>query len=418
MSEMDRESIESGQPSLTAPQPADPPSPLPPAPPAAAPANNSLGHRIASIVVLVAVVAAAGGAGIGWSLARGISPHPPQISLPAPIQAVNPDTGSGAGAQNGSLNAAAIAAKVDPAIVDINTVTVSGEAAGTGMILTSSGEVLTNNHVINGATKIQVTIAGRSGTYAAEVVGVHLSADVALLQIRGVSGLPVVTMARSSSLHVGDKVVALGNALGLGGTPHATQGTITALDQTITAGEGRAASETLTGMIQSDASISQGDSGGPLVNAAGQVIGMITAGDVQGFRSTSSTVAYAVPSDAALASVNKIRSGQSGSGFIIGPVGFLGVQVRDLDGSIAARLGLNVPSGALVVGVQPGSPAAAAGIGQYSVITAVGGAAVISIDTLGTALHAHKPGERLPVTWVDQNGTHTATVTLIAGPAI
>jgi S1-C subfamily serine protease len=383
----------------------------PPAQPVAPQAPDSMWHRIAAAVVLAAVVAAAGGIGIGWSLARVVSTRTEQSNTP--IHAVNPGSQG-----NGAINASAIAAKVDPAIVDINTVTASGNAAGTGMILTSSGEVLTNNHVVDGATTIRVTIAGRSGTYAADVLGVDPTVDAALLQIEGVSGLPTVTLASSSSLQVGEAVVALGNALGAGGTPSETEGTITALDQTITASEGRGVSEQLSGLIQSDAPIAPGDSGGPLVNSAGQVVGMITAGETQGFRSTNSTVGYAITADAALSVVNQIRSGQSSSEVIIGPVGFIGVQVRDLDSASASQLGLNLSSGALVVGVQAGTPAAAAGITQGSVITSVGGTSVTSIATLGTAIHVHKPGDRVSITWVNQSGTHTATVTLVAGPAI
>jgi S1-C subfamily serine protease len=383
----------------------------PPAPPVAAPARDSMWHRIAAAVVLAAVVAAAGGIGIGWSLAKVVSTRTVQSS--SPIQAINPSSQN-----NGSINASAIAAKVDPAIVDINTVTASGNAAGTGMILTSSGEVLTNNHVVDGATSIRVTIAGRSATYVADVVGVDPTVDVALLQIENVSGLPTVTLAQSSSLQVGEAVVALGNALGAGGTPSETEGTITALDQTITASEGRGVSEQLSGLIQSDAPISPGDSGGPLVNSAGDVVGMITAGETQGFRNANSTIGYAITSDAALNVVNQIRSGQSSSEVIIGPVGFIGVQVRDLDSATASQLGLSLSSGALVVGVQAGTPAAAAGITQDSVITAVGGTPVTSIATLGAAIHVHKPGERVSVTWVNQSGTHTATVSLVAGPAV
>jgi S1-C subfamily serine protease len=438
MSETEKGSDQAGevQPQLPAPEsaPATPPvapQPFAPPPAAAAPGtwwappppptpaaqtNDSVWHRIAAAVVLAAVVAAAGGIGIGWSLARVVANHN-TANQGQPITAVNP--GSGSGSQNtGNLNAAAIAAKVDPAIVDINTVTASGQGAGTGMILTSSGEVLTNNHVVDGATSLQVTIAGRSGTYVADVVGVDPTADVALIQVEGVSGLPTVTLASSSSLQVGQSVVALGNALGAGGTPNETQGSITALDQSITASEGRGVTEQLTGLIQSDAAISPGDSGGALVNSAGQVIGMITAGQTQGFRTTVSTVGYAVPSDVALTVVNQIRSGQSSSEVIIGAVGYIGVSVRDLDSATAAQLGLSVSTGALVIGVQTGSPAASAGINQYSVITSVAGSAVTSTATLGTAIHAHKPGERISVTWVNQTGTHTATLTLESGPAI
>lgn len=388
----------------------------PTAPPVAAPASDSIWHRVAAAVVLAAVIAAAGGVGVGWSLAKVVSNRTAQTQS-QPIRAVNPGTGSGSHG-NGSIDASAIAAKVDPAIVDINTVTASGNAAGTGMILTSSGEVLTNNHVIDGATSIRVTIEGRSRTYVADVVGVDPTADVALLQIEGASGLPTVTLAQSSSLQVGEAVVALGNALGAGGTPNETEGTITALDQTITASEGRGLSEQLSGLVQSDAPIQPGDSGGALVDSAGDVVGMITAGETQGFRNTNSTVGYAITADAALKVVNEIRSGQSSSEVIIGPVGFIGVHVRDLDSATASQLGFNLTSGALVVGVEAGSPAAAAGITQDSVITAAEGTDVTSAATLGAALHTHKPGEQISVTWVNQSGTHTATLTLIAGPAI
>jgi S1-C subfamily serine protease len=391
-----------------------------PPPPPAPPASNSVWHQIAAAVVIAAVIAAAAGAGIGWSLARTINAHntvaqtnnnqpitqqPAQPAQPgSPIKPA-PTTG-------GSLNRDAIAAKVDPAIVDINTVVGSGQAAGTGQIITSNGEILTNNHVVDRSTSIQVTIAGRSQTYPAHVIGVDPSADIALIQIDGVSGLPTVNFASSSSVNVGDQIVALGNALGQGGTPDVSQGHITALDQTITASEGGSKSEQLNGMIQSDATIYPGDSGGPLVNSAGQVVGMITAGDVQGFRSSASTVNYAIPSDTLLSVINQIRSGQASSQIIYGQTGYIGVTVQNIDSGISAQLNLNLSSGALVQGVQSSSPAASAGITRYSVITSVAGTSITNIDDLGNTLLAHKPGERVPITWVNQSGTHTATVTL------
>ena len=133
------------------------------------------------------------------------------------------------------LDTSAIAAKVDPAIVDINTTLAHGRAAGTGMVLTSSGEVLTNNHVINGATDIQVQITGSGPSYEAKVLGYDAADDVALIQVQGVSGLKTVTTGDVSQLAVGDSVVALGNALGRGGTPAVAPGNITGLNQSITA---------------------------------------------------------------------------------------------------------------------------------------------------------------------------------------
>jgi S1-C subfamily serine protease len=289
----------------------------------------------------------------------------------------------------------------------------SGQAAGTGEIITSNGEILTNNHVVDRSTSIEVTIAGRSQTYAAHVIGVDPSADIALIQIDGsISGLPTVSFGSSSSVKVGDPIVALGNALGQGGTPDVSQGSITALDQTITASESGSKSEQLTGMLQSDATIYPGDSGGPLVNSSGQVVGMITAGDVQGFRSSASTVNYAIPSDTILSVVNQIRSGQLTSQIIYGQTGYIGVSVQNFDANAAAQLNLTVSSGALVAGVVSGAPAASAGITKYSVITSVGGTQITNLDDLSNALLAHKPGDRVSITWVNQSGTHTATVTL------
>jgi len=329
------------------------------------PVTNSVWHQIAAGVVIAAIVATAAGLGIGWSLARTIDAHnrvaqnSAQPTTQQPEQAAQPGSPITAAPSTGrGLNTAAIAAKVDPAIVDINTVVGTGQAAGTGEIVTSNGEILTNNHVVDRSTSIQVTITGRSQPYTAHVIGVDPSADIALIQIDGsVSGLPTVSFASSSSVKVGDPIVALGNALGQGGTPDVSQGSITALDQTITASEGGSKSEQLTGMLQSDATIYPGDSGGPLVNSSGQVIGMITAGDVQGFRSSASTVNYAIPSDTILSVINQIRSGQASSQIIYGQTGYIGVSVQNLDANAAAQLNLNVSSGAMVAGVVSGGRA-------------------------------------------------------------
>src|ERR1700686_2294534 len=151
----------------------------------------------------------------------------PQTNPGTPIQPAHPSTGS--------LNADAIAAKIDPAIVDINTVVGSSQAAGTGMIISSTGEILTNNHVVDGSTSIQVTIAGRSQPYSAHLIAADPSADIAVIKVDGLTGLPTVSFASSTSVNVGDAIVALGNALGRGGVPAVSQGSVVALDQTITA---------------------------------------------------------------------------------------------------------------------------------------------------------------------------------------
>ncbi len=420
MSDMEPHSTE-----LIPPPPSTPPDYMPPAP---AP-RPGWGRWLAVGTIAATILAGAGGIGIGLTMARYLhSSSPaqtasaPQSTEPAtstaPISAVTPSTN-----HNGTINAQAIAAKVDPAVVDINTVvqtaTATGAASGTGMIITSSGEVLTNNHVVDQSISISVTIAGHAGSYKAHVIGVSPTADVALIQIEGVSGLPTVTFADSTSVKVGDPVVAIGNALGQGGTPALTQGQITAIDQTITASEGSGRSETLNGMLQSDAGISPGDSGGALVNSAGQVIGMITAGEAQGFRTTVSPIGYAVNTNSALSVVNQIRAGHASADVIIGPVGYLGVQIRDLNPQLAAQAGLNITSGPLVWAVQAGSPAEQAGMARLSVITAIGGTSVDSSQTLGSALHAYKPGANVAVTWIDPGGaSHTKTLTLTTGPNI
>ena len=420
MSEIEPQSTD-----LIPPPPPAPPYYMPP-PPTPRPA---WGRWLAAGTIAATIFAGAFGVGIGLTMARYLhsSSQTPVASAPqhtepasstAPISAVTPSTN-----HNGTINAQNIAAKVDPALVDINTVvqtaTSTGAASGTGMIITSSGEVLTNNHVVDQSISISVTIAGHAGSYKAHVIGVSPTADVALIQIEGVSGLPTVTFADSSSVKVGDPVVALGNALGQGGTPALTQGQVTAVDQTITASEGSGRSETLTGMIQSDAGISPGDSGGALVNSAGQVIGMITAGEAQGFRTTVSPIGYAVNTNSALTVVNEIRAGQASADVIIGPVGYIGVQIRDLNPQLAAQAGLSITSGALVWAVQAGSPAEQAGMTRLSVITKIGSTSVDSSASLGNALHAYKPGANVAVTWIDQGGaSHTKTLTLTTGPNV
>lgn len=394
----------------------------PSTPPVASPPENSFWHRVAAAVVVAAVVAAAAGAGVGWSLARGINPHSPiaqasatpssqpvtQQTQPAsPIQPVGP----GAGA---TLSVDAIAAQLDPAIVDINTVLGTGQAAGTGTIISSTGEILTNDHVIDGSLSIQVVVSGRTDQYTAHLVASDPSADIAVIQLDGVVfGLPTVSFASSSSVNVGDPVIALGNALGRGGSPAVSQGSVTALDQTITASEGGTKSEQLTGMIETDATIYPGDSGGPLVNTAGLVVGMITAGQSQGgFRSSASNINYSIPSDTILEVVNQIRAGQTSSDLIYGQSGYIGISVKTLDAQTAAALGLNVSSGALVRTVQPGTAAERAGITRNSVITSVGGSRITSIDDLDAAVRSHKAGDRVSITWIAQGGSHTATLTL------
>jgi S1-C subfamily serine protease len=310
-------------------------------------------------------------------------------------------------------------------IVDINTYTTQTGlhqgsdfplGAGTGMIITSSGQVLTNNHVIEGATRIEVQIPG-GNTYQAQVLGADPTDDVALLQLEGARGLDTVTLADSSTVEVADRVVAIGNALGRGGAPAVSQGSIWGLDQSIQVRGVRGKLDELDGVIQVQTSVSPGDSGGPLENEDGDVVGMITAADAHKGQSPS-TVAFAIPANTALDIVRRIRSGESSTAIVIGDAGYLGVRVVDLTTQNGTALGVSPGDGALVASVMPGSPASSIGMRSNSVITAVDSVSIATADDLGPAIHKHAPGERIRVTWIDTAGTHTATAALVPGPAV
>ena len=366
--------------------------------------------RAALAAVLAALVLLSAGVGIGWI----VTSHHRGVPLSSSSGAISPAPQSQAAA-NATLNLPAIATRVDPGIVDINTAidAVGGQpptarAAGTGMVLTSSGEVLTNNHVVAGATTITVTVTSSGQTYPASVIGVDPPDDVALLQLQGASGLATVSLADSSTVSLGQKVAAIGNALGRGGTPSITGGAVTALRQSISVRDDSGRPEQLHNLIQTDAEISPGDSGGPLVNASGQVVGMITAGAKTQPNQTTSETGYAIPINDAIAIVNKIQGGQSSDRIIIGPAGFLGVAVQGVDAATASRLGVN--GGAQVIQVVPGTPAQSAGISVGAVITSVGGRSIDAPDQLGPAIYIHKPGERVSITWVDGSGSHTTLV--------
>ena len=326
---------------------------------------------------------------------------------------------SGIASTDPVLTTAQIAAKTDPSLVDINTNLglQGGAAAGTGQVLTSNGEVLTNNHVIAGATSIKATDIGNGRTYTAKVVGYNQTKDIAVIQLQGASGLQTADLGNSSSTAVGQKVVAVGNALGKGGTPSVVAGHITGLNASITAqDEGAATSENLTGLIHHNAPIQPGDSGGPLVNNHGQVVGINTAAS-SGFQFQSgATQAFAIPINEAMAIASQIVAGHSSSTVHIGATGLLGVQITPANN--AAANGIQVGSGAAVAGVVSGTPAAQTGLAAGDVITTAGGHLVTSPKTLQAALEQFHPGDSVTIGWTDQAGqTHTATVTLINGPA-
>ena len=360
-----------------------------------------------------------------------------------------------------SLSASQIASRVDPALVDV--VSTDGyqgaTSAGTGIVLSSTGEVLTNNHVVNGATSIKVTDIGNGKTYTATVVGYDASHDVAVIQLQGASGLTTASLGNSSTVQTGDSVTALGNAEGKGGTPSVAPGTVTALNQSITASDELSnVSEQLTGLIETNAPIQPGDSGGSLVNSYGQVIGMDTAAgssdQTQGQSSTATaTQAYAIPINEAVSIAQQIESGTTTADVHIGATAFLGVEIGSSSTGSSGSNGFGgfggsngfggsegsngfggfggfggqsgqgsqgsqgSTSGVTVAGTVSGSPAANAGLTEGDTITAIAGQSVNSAEDVAHSLVKYHPGNSISVTWVDASGqSQTANLTLTTGP--
>ena len=324
--------------------------------------------------------------------------------------------------------------------MDVNTTLgyAQEQAAGTGIVLTSSGEILTNNHVIDGATTVSVTDVGNGKTYSASVVGYNRTKDIAVLQLHGASGLQTASIGNSSNVSVGQDVVGIGNAGGTGGTPSTAGGTVTALNQSITASdEGDGSSEQLTGLIETNADIQPGDSGGALVDTSGQVLGVITAGSAgysfQSSGQTSGNQGYAIPINEATSIANEIEDGDTSSTVHIGATGFLGITVEsssaqsgsgDFGGGFfggnstgGSNDGGTSTSGAVISEVITSSPAQEAGLASGDVITSLDGQTVSSPSALTNLMVQHHPGDKVTVGWTDSSGqSHTATVQLTSGP--
>ncbi len=312
------------------------------------------------------------------------------------------------------VNVTTVVRRVNPGIVDVNSQLgpENGGAAGTGMVLTASGEVLTNNHVVDGATSVQVVDVGNGRTYTATVVGTDRADDVAVLQLQGASGLNTVTIGDSSNLAVGNAVAAFGNAGGIGGTPSVASGHVTGLGQSITAFDDvMNTSENLTGLIQTDAAIQPGDSGGPLVDSQGRVIGMDTAASSSmHFRSEGSTAGFAIPINKALSIAAQIERGTASGSIHIGPTAFLGIQISPTQ---------NTGTPGVVVGsVIAGEPAQNVGLREGDVITAVDGVTVTNAAQLTQEMQKLHPGQTVSLSYVDVNGQPRSTsVQLGSGPA-
>ncbi|GAB3799732.1 hypothetical protein GCM10028798_13200 [Humibacter antri] len=352
--------------------------------------------------------------------------------------------GSGGSSSSGAAQAASAGEQKGVVVIDTSLAYQGAEAAGTGIVLTSSGEILTNNHVVDGSTSISVTVPATGATYRANVVGTDAKDDVAVLKLSGASGLATAAID-NDGVTVGENVTAVGNAGGTGSLV-AAGGSVTGTGKSITTqAEGVVASESLTGLIETNADIQAGDSGGPLYDSQGEVVGIDTAASA----SQNVSDGYAIPIETALGIAHQIDSGRASSTVTIGLPAFLGVEVASnaassgysgtglggsglggsgLGGSGLGGSGLGygnaygnsqtVTQGAAVGGVIAGTPAASAGLAAGDTITAVDGTAIASSSDLTAALAQHKPGDSVTITWADGAGaSHSASVTLTSGPA-
>jgi len=267
-------------------------------------------------------------------------------------------------------------------------------AAGTGMVLTSSGRILTNNHVIAGATTIRVVLPNTTHRYAARVVGYDIADDVAVLQLRGAKNLRTVTIGSSAALAVGASVTAVGNSGGFGRLI-SVRGRVLRLRKSVTVQNSSGELHRLKGLIETNAALRPGDSGGPLLDSSGRVVGINTAASPFGYR------AYAIPIATGMRVTQQIVTGKASSRVHIGATAFLGVQVQ----------------GTTVAEVVAGSPAQAAGLKPGDVLISIGGKRVTGAASITAALLAHKPGQVVKIVWTDETGTRrTARVRLATGP--
>jgi S1-C subfamily serine protease len=344
-------------------------------------------------------------------------------------------------ASSQGLNVGAIAKRVEPATVDITANGPDGQDEGTGMVLTPSGIVLTNNHVIDGSTVVTAQVDGTGKSYPVTVLGTDATDDVALLKLNG-GDFRTVTIGNSSAITVGDQVVAVGNALALSGSETVTNGIISATDRSVSVeDQSTGLTENLEGLFQTSAPINPGNSGGPLVDSAGQVIGINTAeASSTGSGEPASNVGFAIPINKAMDIARQIQAGKASATVDIGTHPVMGVEVTTVAcaegqddctplgsaspsgttpfiGQPSSGYTAPVGKGAVVSEVLQGFPAQAAGLAVGDVITSCNGAAITSPSDLVAHLSHLKVGSKVTVGWVTDNGSQgSATVTLAASP--
>ena len=313
------------------------------------------------------------------------------------------------------LDRSAVLSRVVPGLVDISTVLgyQGAVGAGAGIVIDPNGEVLTNNHVIEGATEITAVSLANSQSYAIDVIGFDRGSDIALIRLRGAAGLPTAMLGTSSALAVGNPIAAVGNSDGGNGNPSYAPGVITQLGASVRASDDSGASRELFDLIRVAADIRPGDSGGPLVNSAGQVIGLNVAATLT-YRMSGVTggEGFAIPIDRAMAIANQIRAGAASPSIHIGDTAFIGVGVADRPPFAPG------PPGAVVRQVLPDTPAVATGLVSGDVITAVDGIPVNAAADLSAIMDQRRPGDVITLTWIDRGGIpRSAPLVLAKGPA-
>ena len=320
-------------------------------------------------------------------------------TTPAPRPSVDIGASSGSEAPHSPL--ADVIDEVLPAVVNIRASTVQFDplgnpdevgGQGSGVVIASEGIILTNNHVVSGATEVDVIFNDEEiGRLEGTVLGTFPERDIAVVQVDSEDPLPSVEIGDSGSLRLGDDVIAIGFPLGLGG-PTVTKGIVSAVDRNIELGSEGVGNEPaeLEGLLQTDAAINPGNSGGALIDTAGQLVGINTAAARAG---SAENIGFAIPIDAAIPVAEEILAEPPEQR------AWLGISVQSVASSaVAQQLGLDPDArGAFVGGVFPGSPAEEAGMEQGDLIIDVGGEEVDSGDALTEALTRFDPGEIVDV---------------------
>ncbi len=347
---------------------------------------------LACAVGLIAWVGGFAGALLGGEVADLLD-KPPTRPSDEPLDVASPRPGF-----ETRLDVAQVSQFVAPSTVTVSADIGRGVSLGTGVIISSEGEILTNAHVVDGATEIRVRLAGETEPREVNLLASDVGNDLALLRMAG-DGFEAATFADPTSVRIGDEVVAIGFALGLDGDPSVTLGIVSALNRSVGQGD-----VFLDGLIQTDAAISSGNSGGPLVNAAGEVVGINTAVARDTTVFTATNVGFAISVEEALPIVETLRLAAQG---IEREEAFLGVGLEDrIDGG----------QGVIVTGVEPGTPAEEVGVTVGDLIVAVDGAATDGSSGLIAAIRDKSPGDEVTVAIVRDTEAIELDVTLTARP--